>query len=113
MTSASWYTTFAQRSFQCDLDCKAGTVHRQHVRWRGDEAFGEKIDRGLYTIRQLRASKMQATHNLQPMGDRLAKERQQRTMYIGRENRLIASLTTFTIPACEQLFIAVSLGIPI
>ena len=31
-------------------------------------------------------------------------------MYIGRENRSTASLMTFTIPACEHLSIAMSLG---
>ncbi len=27
VTSASWYATIAQRSLQCNLDSKAGTVH--------------------------------------------------------------------------------------
>jgi hypothetical protein len=60
---------------------------------------------------------MQAAYNLQQMGDsRLnlsrPKRGEKRTMYIGRENCATASLTTFTIPACEQLYTAISLDIP-
>jgi hypothetical protein len=70
VTSASRYATLAQRSFQCNLDGKAGTVHRKHISWSGNEIVGEKVDSGLYTVRQLWAGKMQPTYNLQPqMGD--------------------------------------------
>lgn len=70
VTGASWNATLAQRGFQCNLGSKAGTVHRQHVGWRGNKSFGEKVDRGLDTIRKLGASKMEATHNLHRTGDR-------------------------------------------
>lgn len=74
MTSASRYAAFAQRSFQRDLDGKARTMHREHISWCGNEILGEKVDSGLYTIRQLWAGKMQATYNLQPqMGSYMLK----------------------------------------
>lgn len=72
VTSTSRYATLAQRSFQCNLDGKAGTVHRQHIGWCGNEIVREEVDSGLYTIRELWAGKMQATYNLQPqIGDML------------------------------------------
>ena len=69
VASASRHTTFAQRSFQCNLGSKAGTVHRQYVSWRRNEGFGKKVDCGLYAIRHLGTSKMEATYNLNRMGD--------------------------------------------
>jgi len=82
-------------------------MHRQHVGWRGNKSFGEKVDRGLDTIHKFGASKMEATYNLygREIGSnlRFKKVMRELAMYIGLENFLTASLTTFTIPACEQL----------
>ncbi|SRR6266404_4486592 len=65
MTNAGWYATFAQRCFQCHLGRKPGTVHREHIGRRGNEIFGEEINGGFDAVGQLRASKVEPTHNLQ------------------------------------------------
>jgi hypothetical protein len=107
VTDPSGYTTLAQSGFQCNLSSKAGTVHRQNICWGGNDGFREEVDCRIYAICQLGAGKVKATDNLSMTGDRLKFRgqitRRRRTMYIGLENLLMASLTTFTMPACEQL----------
>jgi hypothetical protein len=67
MTNACWYATLAQRCFKCYFGCKPGAVHWKHIGRRGNKILGEEIDGGFDAISQLGASKVEPTHDLQPI----------------------------------------------